>query len=67
MYPGHQKARTAFEAANQTNRKQFYVVNYRVPNEIATYRRLAALMSQLDPIPEPLSNLADEIERLALA
>ncbi len=66
-FPGHAEANTAWESLQERfpNRKIFYQDEYGVPNEIETYKKVAALMRSLDRIPDTLRNLGADLERMA--
>jgi hypothetical protein len=68
-FPGHEAANAAWLAARKRtpNRKVFYAEQYGIPNEVATYRRIAALMRSLDRIPSILRELGADLERMAAA
>lgn len=67
-YPArHEDARAAYAVEGQgMSRKQFYEKRYGVPNEIESYKCIAARMRQLNLISPELRDLAENVERFAL-
>ena len=66
-YPGHVQARALWDGQSKLrNRKLFYEERFGITNDVATYRKLAALMGVLGRIPAALDELAIAVEFLAL-
>jgi len=66
-FSGHAAANEAWELERERvpNRKIFYAERYEIPNNVATYRRVAALMRSLERVPRVLRELGADLERLA--